>query len=561
MGKVVLKKHFRTETITFRKENAEHILEVSQWCAAGALLVSLEKRSDVSLGKKESKADISLYPGSGTEFSADRKAILAVEPGYPRIISKEEDSGNMITVEIKPMLQIKEDGWMAKLTLYPPVVGTDLPDEQEIIRLLQEAGVRWGIREKIIKNALDTVCIEGSPVVDQVVAKGRLPVNGQNGKLRMQVSLDVRPGKVQTDGSMDYRERNMFVGVEKDQLLAQRISATAGLAGMNIFGHEVPQIPGKELTLKSTPDIIFDEVTGEIRAAFAGVVSVVGDSQIKVTSKQVITEDVDYSTGNVSSKFAIEIGGSIRPGFNVKAEGDILVKGKIESAAVYAGANVVIGVGIIGKKSRIESKGDVETPFIEEGSILSQGGVTIGEEAYFATIHSKKNITCGTDSKVVGSELIAGGSLVLNQVDTQSSSHSFLAAAVDIKRYAHYQKLLSKIAQCEKEFAQLQHRLGPGIGSSELDDLSEELDEYRAACQGYSLVPDVPENDKSGGLRYACIQQISLTGTVEAGAVLRIANIEVRLKQALRDGCFSLHSEKEQIIFQSKTSKTGTIFL
>lgn len=545
---VAYKQYFRTGTVSIGEGEERRSFEVSQWVPAGALLVSLDAGDETGSGNKQ---EVALSPGSQVEYSADNRGLLAETSGYPKLTKKKEGSVQIVTVSLEPMVRISEDGWSAQLTLYPPCDGGPVPDQQQILDELTRAGVRWGIRERAIKAACEQVTEQKIPIVGQVIARGRMPVNGQNGRLRIEVSVGVQPGEEQSDGSMDFKERNVFIGVDAGQLLATRVPATAGLAGINVFGHEVPQVPGKELTVKSSADIVFDEQSGQIRAACGGVVTVVNDTTVKVTSKQVIPDDIDYHTGNVRSKGGVEVGGSVRPGFVLRAGGDILVNGIIESAQVIGGANMVVRGGMTGKQSLLEAEGDVFVHYIEEGRVVARGSVTVAQELYFAEVRCLGSFTCGADARVIGSRLFAGGSLSLHQVDTDTSPHSTLAAAVDSERYERYVSLLKKKERCEEAVFKLQHRLGPGGTSVDLEDRQEELADCTAELKEFNLIPVSPDNDAAGGLRYACGQKIEIAGVIQAGATIRIGNSEAILRHTCREGFFSLNGDTQKIFFYS----------
>ncbi len=548
-----LQQHFRTESKRVTQDGVEQYLEISQWLPPGAPLVSLVKNG--------SGTTIALKSGCGVQLSDDGQILLAIEAGYPYLEKTQDGTNQEITGHIKPMLHIRNDGWSAKLNLYPPLDGTSVPKPEQILDLMQQADIRSGINEKAIRSGYRKAASEMIQVRDLIIARGRLPVHGQPGKLRMEVALDVRPGKERSDGSIDFKERNMFVAVKKNQLLARQVPATAGMPGLNIFGHEVPQIRGQELVLNPGADLLFDEKSGEIRAAFAGVVSAVGGNAVKVTDRQVIAKDVDYSTGNITSKAAVEIKGTVRSGFSVSADGNVLIGGDLEGGYVDCGANVVVRGGVTGKKSFIRARGEVEILFIEEGGIKSGGSISVARQTYFADLRSDGSITIPSDGKVVASSLLAGASLSLGHVDTPTSPNSKLAAAIDPVRYEKYKKLISQIAEDRKAIAQLQIKLGPDSQAEKLNEKVEELGERLATLKKFNLVPYSPENDRAAGLRYACRQKIIVAGSIQEGSSIRIGNSRIILTQPLKDGAFSLNLETEELIFQPNDVAAKIIIL
>ncbi len=542
---------FQTKTMTCGEAEARQTVVVSQLMPAGAVLVAFEGGGEVAQ-VLEVKGTVDLVPGKFVEFSSNKRALLATVPGYPSLTRRRHGSGEKLTVDLEPLVLVGEEGWTVKMNLYPPVSGAELPDVAEIMDLLAARDVRWGVREKNIAACIEAVKADGLPRKDQVIARGRLPVNGENARLRIDIAIGEQAGRELAGGRIDFRERRLFVGVDPGKLLATRITATVGIAGVNIYGQEIPQVPGKDLAIKPGEDILYDAESGEIRAAFAGVLSVVSDSCVRVTAKQVISGDIDFRTGNIDSRAAIEIGGSVKPGFVVIAGGDLAIGGSVESARVVGHANVVIRGGLTGKDALVEADGDVEVPVIGNGRISCQGSVTIGREAYYAEIRSLRDIICADQAKVVGSELFAGGSITVMDVDTDSSPNSILAAATAPDRYDRYQKLLKNYFSAQAAVDNWLRRFGTSITSDDFDELQEDLHDAEKLLQSYNLVPAAGERDKAGGVRHACRQKIMVNGAVCAGAVIRIGNSEGTLKKRFSEGFFALNADTGLIEFHSK---------
>ncbi|MFH0784588.1 MAG: FapA family protein [Pseudomonadota bacterium] len=538
-----LKIVFQTETLTFGEEEAREAYTVSQLMPAGAMLVALEGG--------DAPTDIALVSGEFVEYSADKRALLAATHGYPQMVRIKEAAGEKIIIDLEPLFLISEDCWTVTMTLYPPITGNTLPETAEIVEMLKQTGANWGLREKKIDACIAAVKAEQRPCKNQVIARGRLPVNGENARLRVDIAVGEQVGKELGDGHMDFRERHFFTGVEEGQLLATKVPATTGLPGINVFGHEVPQTAGKDLVIKTAEDVIYDEKTGEIHAAIAGVLSVVTDTSVRVTAKLVLSGDINFQTGNVESRNAVEIGGSIKPGFKLLAGGDVLIGGSVESAHICTQGNVVIRGGITGEKATVEADGDVDIPVITNGLISCKGTLRVSREAYYAEIRCLHDVIFTGQAQMVSCDVFAGGSITVIDVDTDASPNSLLAAAIMPERYARHEKLLKVYHQAQAAVDTWQRRFGSTVENDELHELQEELADAKASLASYNLVLGVGERDKSGGLRYACRQKIIIKGTIFSGAVIRIGNTETRLKKTYTEGHFVLNSDTGTLEFHS----------
>lgn len=551
-----VKIHVREETRSVGEGEGGVTFVARSLVAAGAVLVSLE---GVGVAGSEDDDRFELVAEEGVELSADHRAVLATACGYPQVTRSKEGAKEKIVVSLKPLFVIEDDGWTVRMSLYPPPSSETLPELAEIVAMLRQAGVRSGIRESNIAAALAMVKAEERPHLDQAVARGRLPVNGENARLRLEIITSAQSGEELGDGQMDYRERHLFTEVERGQLLATKIPATAGLAGVNVYGNAVPQQPGKDLVLKTGEDVVFDPASGEVRAAVAGVLSAVTDTLVKVSAKLTISGDVDYQTGNVRCRDAVEISGSIRPGFVVKAGGNTVIGGTVEGAAVECGGNILVRGTITGEEALVQADGDVEVPVIAHGSVSAGGEVRISREAYYAKVRSLGDIIFSAEARVLGCELIAGGSITAASVDTEVSPNSLLAAAVVPERYGRYYRLLKALHQAQAKVDVWRRRFGEEADSDDFQEFEEELEDARRAVTTYNLIPGAGERDRAGGLRHACRQRITFSGTVCFGAVIRIGNYEATLKKDYAAGYFALNGDSSRIEFHRGDNGSGLL--
>ena len=181
-----------------------------------------------------------------------------------------------------------------------------------------------------------------------------------------------------------------------------------------------PQPQGQDITVSAVDNAGYDEESGEIRATKPGVLSVVNNT-IKVSSKLTIPGDINFSTGNIEANDAVDIGGSVLPGFQVNAHGDLRIGGGVRSATVISQGNVLIQEGVSGKQTVMRVTGDVDIPFVEQATITAGGTIIIRRQAYYSRIFAGGDIHCQEESKVIGGITMAGGNLSLGQVGSDNA--------------------------------------------------------------------------------------------------------------------------------------------
>ena len=199
----------------------------------------------------------------------------------------------------------------------------------------------------------------------------------------------------------------------------------------------------------------------------------------------------------------------------------------------------------------MDADGDVDIPVVDNGMISCKGSVHVGREAYYAEIRCLQDIILTGQAKVVSSDLFAGGSISVVDVDTETSPNSLLAAATLPERYARYYKLLKSFHQAKAAVDAWHRRFGSTVSNDRLEELEEELADAQASLDLYNLIPGVGEHDKSSGLRYACRQKITVKGIIRDGAVIRIGNTETTLKKTYSEGHFALNGDSGMLEFHS----------
>ena len=90
-----------------------------------------------------------------------------------------------------------------------------------------------------------------------------------------------------------------------------------------------------------------------------------------------VNKDVDFSVGNIKYTGDVLIGGSVRPGFSIEAEGSIHIKGEVESATVTSRAGqVTIDKGVVGKgDTNISAKQGVTISFAQDAHLHTEGAL------------------------------------------------------------------------------------------------------------------------------------------------------------------------------------------
>lgn len=488
-----------------------------------------------------------LVPGDHVIVDEETGHIRAAVSGYPVFTSVVKGSIEQVSLSIAPLIRTTPDRMQAIIHLKPAPPGHSLPNHDTVLQILDEERIVFGRLMHAIDKCLEQCASDHRPH-SAIVALGTLPINGKDAWLRFEMEIGSIPGKLMGSGDIDYRERNMFIGVDKDQLIAVRIPPTPGSPGKDVFGAPINQAPGKDIVVKVTDDAVFNEATGEIRAGRSGVLSMVSEGSVKVCSRLIISSDVDFATGNIVSRDALEIKGSIKPKFRVNALGDILIRGNIENAHVRSDSNVVVQAGMNGDNASIHARGDVDIRFVERGKIEAGGSIILRRNGYYCSLYAGTDVCCEPSSRIAAAQLVAAGSLTVGSVGSDIADPSLLAAAVSpeqLRRFFEFQRTIA--AQFEAAET-LQRQIGQFTESEELDELIETLEESRKQCRALNLIVPPDQEPPDHGLSHALQCTIVVKGTIFAGSEIRIGNSRMILRMTQSNVYFRLQDQSEDEI-------------
>jgi uncharacterized protein (DUF342 family) len=391
--------------------------------------------------------------GEGVAFSQDRSKILAKKPG---ILYHLSDTIGLLNLNLNGSIDVTVDSdvMTARLTIHSPGEGGGMPSEKEIITALHQARVLWGLDTNAIADLVRGFSEGRYPAQPVIVAQGRPPQNGENGKVDFlfNTTTSLQP-KVNPDGSADYKSVNIVISVPKGQELARLNPPSKGTPGKNVIGEDLPCKEGSPGILPIGPntephpdndDILIASVDGIVR--FAG-------SYVEVCEGYVIKGDVDFSTGNVKYDKSVIINGDIKAGFSVDCGGDLQVSGIIEDCALAVGGNLLCKHGFIGQgKGVIDCKGDVNLGFLLNQTVRSRKSVNVAKEAINSTIFARQSISVhGKPVSVAGGMLVARELISLYTVGNQSGLRTNIEVGLDYTLVEELKKNEEQVAEVSQK--------------------------------------------------------------------------------------------------------------
>ncbi|HEX3047068.1 MAG TPA: FapA family protein [Bacillota bacterium] len=325
----------------------------------------------------------------------------------------------------------------AYLLIEPPGNGGNWPLLEEAVDTIKEQGLSE-FDLKVVEDA-----VEHHIVTQVLIAKGTPPIHGQDTDLNILYEI-VDLHKFYIEGlienehhRVDYHEVKTINSVEKGTIVAEKVTATTGTDGVDVRGRVIPANPGKEKEIKLGKNVTWDETGTKIGATSPGKLLLINNC-LNVLPVCEVEGNVNFHTGNIDFAGNIVIHGEVENGFKVRADGDVIIMGNVDSADIMAGGKLSIKGGVFGMdKSRIECGGDFYAKEIERASLNCRGTVTIKDAIMHCQVIAEyKVIVEGGKGWIVGGTIQAGEYIEANIIGSR------LGTITELEVYPTYRHLV-----------------------------------------------------------------------------------------------------------------------
>ncbi|TCL38574.1 hypothetical protein EV210_10346 [Anaerospora hongkongensis] len=421
----------------------------------------------------------------------------------------------------------------------------------QLLDKLAAAGVVFGIDEEALTALTETRCAANVIVARAVPAR-----SGENAYLKFYVDPDSqgRPEELE-DGRVDFKEINSFLCVEEGQLLVEKIPATAGIEGIDVYGKPLPAKPGKDKPMPVGKNVIVVD-DWRLYAAINGHLHIFLDKRINVLPVIVIDGDVDYNTGNIEFKGSVLVRGSIQSGFSVKAGGNVEVCDSICGGTVEA-ASIVVHKGIQGmNRGIVKARERIVANFIENAAVYADEEIVVSDAVMNSTLFAGSRIIVeGKRGLIRGGRISAGEVILAVTVGNKSGIVTELEVAANPFLKEELLSLREKIKKDELLYDELKLAL-TYLGSLDIQQLPAAKQEMHKKNE--TQFKAVIERMESMRQRITNIEmvlgslkpgRIKASGTIYPGTKMAIGSAVKTLKDTLQ--FVSLYVQAGEITFGS----------
>lgn len=352
-------------------------------------------------------------------------------------------------------VEVTEDEMKAFVYFNTPRFNGRHMDYDDVLDGLRNSGVVTGIKEDEIKEYLEEMDYR-RPLL---AAEGQYPRNGRDSYVDYKVRIDKSKTQFEEDdaGKVDFRNLELLENVVVGQLLAVKVPAEEGIPGRTITNRVIPAKTGKDIAIKFGKGTILSEDGTELTAEINGqVVYKVG--RLSVEPVFIVHGDVSLETGNIVFLGSVIVQGSVQDNFEVKAAGNVEVKGTVHKAFIEAEGDIVVHQGISGKdEAKVESTGgSIFAKFVQNSNLVAEKNVIIPEGILHSRVDAGERIySIGRRAKIAGGVIRAGDEVNARFLGAEGATRTVIRVGVNPKILQQVDELSRAKTELETELTTL----------------------------------------------------------------------------------------------------------
>ena len=359
-------------------------------------------------------------------------------------------------------IKISQDQLSASLVIEPQADSTWLTEERIDAACADRGLIAPQNRTKVIREALETFFAEETheSAHEVVIAKGRSPQHGEDGYLQFEPGLDPFEQEPEStteddegDDAVDFYNQSAFTIVMEGQVIGCLIEPTEGVDGFDVTGKVLAARNGRALDLKVDSTILLDREHRLVSQA-SGIIDYHG-GRIRILEELDITDNVDFSTGNIDFPGDVSVGKGIKDRFRVKVGKSLVVRELVEAATLTCAVDCTLQRGMAGRgKGAITTGRDLCATFVDNSTLLVGRDLIVAKEIGACRTCVSRRVSSPT-AALIGGEMIVAQSCELAQIGSESGAKTIIA----LGRHYEIDGLARKLAELLPEALSASNRL------------------------------------------------------------------------------------------------------
>ncbi|MDD5018644.1 MAG: FapA family protein [Eubacteriales bacterium] len=349
------------------------------------------------------------------------------------------DTQDEITVDLDVVVVTTKDEMSASMMLFPPSEGGNRKTADEIINKIKtDGGITFGLEPEDIRYA-----VENEQYYRNIeIARGRQPQKGKDGyaKILFNTEHDNTP-MVNNDGSVDYKNLNLFENVIEGATIVTKIPPEEGVDGYSVKGNTLPAKKGLEAKLPKGINVKVSEDGESLIAAKSGRIDYV-NGRVEISDVFKILGDVDISIGNVFFEGDVVVRGNVIDGLTIQSSGKIEVNGYVEGATLIAGNDIILKNGIQGRgKGKLIAGGNIVARFMERCTAEVRGDIFSDYIVHCSVVAGGSVIMKGKWGRIIGGAIRAGKEITANVIGSPTNDPTLIELGTSPQMRVRYNEL------------------------------------------------------------------------------------------------------------------------
>ncbi len=345
-------------------------------------------------------------------------------------------------------LSISKDKLKAYYYIYPTKFGR-VPAYSDIEELMHQYRILSRLDQNKIVEQIQSIDVKQPKFTRIMIAQGKEPVNGHEEYYLPLINLQKKAGEIKSDGSIDFKEVGFIVEVKKGQDILRRIPKEKAVDGYNIYGDKAPaeilKADGYNKGANMEPGKGDENI---FVSSIDGCVDIDGKT-ISVLPIVYIQGDINYETGNIDFDGSVHIMGSVLPGFNVKARGDVIIEKNVDDALIDAQGDIIVKMGVVGKEhAKLVANGKVTAKYLLNAKVEAVGDVVVEDSIINCEVFSNSRISVvARQGKIIGGKTTALYEIMVNVSGSPNETETQLSVGRNLfieKELADIHKEIAK---------------------------------------------------------------------------------------------------------------------
>lgn len=455
------------------------------------------------------------------------------------------------------VIEVSEDQMSAYATIIAG--GEEAISVDEVEERLRKEGVTFGIDKEAIIFAINEKHLNKQ----FLAASGKAPVPGKDATFKPMFEkkgkTSFAAGEEGEEGEkIDYKKLGLIQNVRAKTVVMLKVPSTKGTPGKKLQGELIPTTDGEDKPIPLGRNTSLSSDRLQLIADIDGFL-VFEEDRIHVDTVYETSTDVGVETGNLEVYGDIIVNGDVRPGYRVKATGNIEVRGTVGKAFLEAGGDILIQNGIKGKDGgKVKAKGEIRTKFIENGNVESEQDIFVSEGILHSNVDANGRIIVveGKKGIIVGGRVRARDEINAKVIGSWNETPTRVEVGISPQAREEAAELEEEIEEGKKDFKELRLQIKTLLALKEKSREGLPPDKEKILIQRLKSQNTLMVELKKATIRLAQFQKELLATT--GGKICIFDTIYPQSKLCVQTSSLEIAKDAKYITYFSRAGEMAT---